>query len=88
MTPVSPAPVNTLPTRDREQATTAATAKTGGVPPNTTWPVANKISDTDVIAGGITVSATPLVEMTSGIVGHLLAWEDHTCLLCTSDVAG
>jgi hypothetical protein len=27
-------------------------------------------------------------EMTGGIGGHLLAWEDHTCHLCTSDVAG
>jgi hypothetical protein len=32
--------------------------------------------------------APPLVEMTSGIAGHLLAWEDHTCHLCTSNVAG
>jgi hypothetical protein len=34
------------------------------------------------------VGAPPLVEMTSGIVGHLLAWQDHTCHLCTSNVAG
>ena len=32
--------------------------------------------------------APPLAEMICGIVGNLLAWEDHTCLLCTSDVAG
>ena len=79
----APTPAATM-TGSRQ--TTATTAKTG-VPPNTIWPVAIKISPTGVMAGGGTL-APPLLEMTCGIVGHLLAWEDHTCHLCTSNVAG
>ena len=39
--------------------------------------VSNRISHTSVMAEERAPWAPPLVEMTGGIVGHLLAWERH-----------
>ena len=39
----------------------------------------NTVSHTGVTVGRQAPWAPPLVEMTGGIVGHLLAWERHEC---------